>query len=135
MTETERMKERLSNYQYCDLEVKRMKKEVRKFAKMLKMTECFDEGGGKEKIIPLCVKLNEVIKNNINECAKIKRRIFAISDERMRKLFFMRYIKGEKFDEIAKKLFFDPDSKGVYKMHSKGLSELIKKNGYKKSDA
>ncbi len=123
------VKESLECYRFKLLESERTWEESNRLVRLERRMQYFKDPAGRTNIAALRKALVKTAERQCKECNDTVRLINSIKDEQIRYMFHLRYIDGEKWDDIAQILNYDIDSKAVYKIHKRALKTLCDKYG------
>lgn len=126
-------KEYLRQYRTLDLRVNvklTQIEELRSLAVRLSPTARFDKAGNvTDKVgrtVSRIVDLERELQNDIDELVqtgeKIRRAINSLTDERLKVILELRYIKGKKWEDIADML--NTELRWIYRLHGRALQVI-----------
>ena len=126
-------KEYLRQYRTLDLRVNTKLtqiEELRSLAVRLSPTARFDKAGNvTDKVgrtVSRIVDLERELQNDIDELVqtgeKIRRAINSLTDERLKVILELRYMKGDRWEDIADELNYD--LRNVYYLHGTALQKI-----------
>ena len=126
-------KEYLRQYRTLDLRVNvklTQIEELRSLAVRLSPTARFDKVGNvTDKVgrtVSRIVDLERELQNDIDELVqtgeKIRRAINSLTDERLKVILELRYIKGKKWEDIADML--NTELRWIYRLHGRALQVI-----------
>ena len=112
----------LEKYKFLDTAMARKSAEIERTISLSKTLNSKETQSSAQKLDELSGKLRS---DDIAAAkAEVEKAIAEVTDDLQRELLTLRYIQGKTWDDIAEVLYFEPDSKGIYKLRKKALSTI-----------